>query len=155
MVFVRPLKSETKMFYKFFVSGFSPEQCQLTNGWEVMPVGQMKQQARRVSHNVPGADDQIGPAVRFERYGRIFNRALTRREMVFGVKKPDQSEGGFAGLVSWCDQTTLCEVRVDLGRAGYFSARSWIVQFVREIILAAGWTIEREEEANSSLGGRL
>jgi hypothetical protein len=92
----------------------------------------------------------VGPSVRFERYGRIVERPLTRRELVFGVKAPDDGKGGgFAGLVVWAGyegSDLQPEVRIDMARARMVGADDWIVQFVRQIILAAGWTIQSEEE---------
>jgi hypothetical protein len=68
------------MKYKFLVTGFSP-------------IGEMKSLARRASHIVPGAEDKVGPSIRFERYGKIIERPLTRRELVFGVKAPADGKG--------------------------------------------------------------
>jgi len=129
------------MRHRFLVTGV--ELRQTPEG--IIPGGQMKSQARRASHRVPGADDQVGPSVRFERYGRIAERPLTRRELVFGVKAPDDGKGGgFAGLVIWRDPSgdepgeVIVNDRIRTGE--------WIVQFVRQIILAAGWTIQSESE---------
>jgi hypothetical protein len=130
------------MKYRFLVT---PER--------IVPGGQMKSQARKVSHAVPGAEDKVGPSVRFERYGRIVERPLTRRELVFGVKAPDDGKGGgFAGLVIWRDphNDQPGEILVDTVRAKWIGAGDWIVNFVRQIILAAGWTIQKEEGADSS-----
>ena len=137
------------MVYKFLVAGFSPKPYRFPDGSEIIPGGQMKSQARKASHAVPGAEDKVGPVIRFERYGRIFERPLTRRELVFGVKAPnDGKSGGFAGLVVWRDpyDDQPGEVIIDLARARWAGAGDWIVQFVRDIIIAAGWTIIEEKE---------
>jgi len=127
--------------YKFLVTGVNLQKI-----GDIIPGGQMKSQARKASHAVPGAEDRVGPSVRFERYGRIVERALTRREMVFGVKAPDDGKGGgFAGLVIWRDpQGDQPGEVIITPRASLIGAGDWIVQFVREIILAAGWTIIKE-----------
>jgi len=133
------------MFYKFVISGFSSKPYRFPDGSEIMPGGQMKSQARRASHRVVGCDDRVGPVVRFERYGRIIERALTRRELVFGAKAPDDGKGGgFAGLVVWQGFIDPAEVRIDMARAQAAGAGEWIVQFVRDVIIAAGWTIQSE-----------
>jgi len=130
---------------KFIISGFQPKS--LSDG--TVPIGQLKSQARRVSHQVPGCDDRVGPVIRFERYGRIIQRSLARRELVFGVKVPDDGKGGgFAGLVIWRETPYGpgdAEVIIDLARARAVGATDWIGEFVRKIILAAGWNIELEE----------
>jgi hypothetical protein len=134
------------MFYKFVISGFSPQPYRFSDGTEIMPGGQLKSQARRVSHRVTGCDDKVGPVIRFERYGRIYKRALTRRELVFGVKSPNDGKGGgFAGLVIWSSFNNPPEVRINMVRAKAVGADNWIVQFVRKVILAAGWTILQED----------
>ncbi|MCD6193299.1 MAG: hypothetical protein J7L26_07495 [Candidatus Aminicenantes bacterium] len=124
---------------KFIISGFHPKK--LTDG--TIPVGQLKSQARRVSHQVAGCDDKVGPVIRFERYGRIYERPLTRRELVFGVRAPEDGKGGgFAGLVIWRDlEEDRCEVIINLARARAVGAEEWIEEFVKKIILAAGWKI--------------
>lgn len=136
------------MFYKFLATGVTLQPHRFPDGSEIIPGGQMKSQARKASHQVPGADDKVGPTVRFERYGRIVERPLTRRELVFGVKAPDDGKGGgFAGLVIWRDPHGDQPGEVIITpRAGLTGAGDWIVQFVREIILAAGWTIQAEED---------
>lgn len=138
--------------YRFLVSGVSLSPYRLSDGREIVPGGQMKSQARRVSHRLPGADDKVGPVIRFERYGRVHERPLTRREMIFGVKAPpDGKGGGFAGLVIWRDpyEDRPGEVIIT-PRARLTGAGEWIVQFVRQIILTAGWTIIKEEPMGSS-----
>lgn len=136
------------MFHRFLVAGFVPT----ATAEGIIPGGQMKTEARRVSHRVPGAEDRVGPSVRFERYGRLYERALTRRELVFGVKAPDDGKGGgFAGLVVWAGYEGLdrqAEVRIDMARMA--GAEEWLVQFVRDVIVAAGWTVESEKVADPS-----
>jgi len=132
------------MFHKILLSGFEPQK--LLNG--EIPIGQLKSQARRASHSVPGCDDQLGPVIRFDYRGQIIKRKITRRELVFGVKAPDDnSGGGFAGLVSWreSDEGSPSEVLVNLARAKMAGADKWVVQFVRDVIVAAGWTIVSPE----------
>jgi len=135
-------RKEGKMYHKFLVTGV--ELWRTPEG--IIPGGQMKSQARKASHAVPGAEDQVGPVVRFERYGRLYERALTRRELVFGVKAPEDGKGGgFAGLVVWRDPYRDQSGEVIITPRAQMVAGDWIVQFVREVIVAAGWTIEREE----------
>lgn len=129
------------MYYKFFVKGY------LFNG---KMQEEMKRIARRVSHRVPGANDSglsLGP-VRFEYRGRIEQRSLTKRETVFGMASPSDRNGGFAGLVSWRgypDENGCTVVSVDIARATLVGASEWIVDFVRQCIVQAGWAIEDEE----------
>lgn len=115
----------------------------------IFSFGQMKSQARKVSHAVSGAEDKVGPSVRFERYGQIIERPLTRRELVFGVKAPDDGKGGgFAGLVIWRDpyEDQPGEIVITpRASSSLVGASDWIVDFVRQIILAAGWQIQSEE----------
>jgi len=140
----------TKMYHKFLVAGVVLQPYRFPDGQEIIPGGQMKSQARRASHRVLGGDDKVGPTIRFERYDQILDRPLTKRELVFGVKSPNDGQGGgFAGLVAWCGyegSDLQPEVRIDLARARMVNASEWIVQFVREVILAAGWAIQSEEE---------
>ena len=140
------------MFYRFWVSGVRLEPYRFPDGSEIIPGGQMKSQARRASHRVPGAEERVGPAIRFERYGRIYKRPLSRREIIFGVRAPEDGKGGgFKGVAIWRDPDPdsegLGEVLVDLARAKWagFRSEEEVVRFVREVILAAGWTIEKEE----------
>jgi len=136
-----------QMYHKFLVKGVVLQPYRFPDGQEIMPGGQMKTQARRASHRVLGGDDKVGPTIRFERYDRIYERPLTKREVVFGVKSPDDGRGGgFAGLVIWRDPSgdELGEVIIT-PRAGLAGAGDWITDFVRQIILVAGWTIRAEE----------
>lgn len=137
------------MVHRFWVTGVKLQQT--PEG--IVPGGQMKTQARKVSHTVPGAHDAMGPPIRFERYGRIVERPLSRRDLVFGVKAPDDDKGGgFAGLVIWQDPHGDQPGQVIITpRASLVGAGDWIVQFVRQIILAAGWTIQSEEGLQPSL----
>jgi len=126
------------VFNKIVLTGFQPEK--LSDG--AIPFGQLKSQARRASHRVPSCDDEVGPVIRFDYRGQIFERKLTRREMVFGVKAPDDnSGGGFAGLVIWRDgQDELpSEVVIEMARARMTGAGEWVIQFVREVVKAANW----------------
>lgn len=122
------------MYHLFKISGFRPKS---------QAIGQMKSQARKASHDVAGCDKQVGPVIAFERYKIIYNRSLTRREMVFGVKAIHYVSGsGFAGLVAWHDHDQ--SVKINMVRAKSLGIQDWIVQFVRDTIVAAGWTIIEE-----------
>ena len=129
----------------FKISGFRPEVNTLDGGSIMTPGGQLKSQARKASHRVDGCDDPVGPVVRFEYKGQIETRPLTRREMVFGMKSPDDGNGGgFAGLVAWCGYAgtqRAPEICIDLYRAQVYGANQWIIHFVSEIIRWAGWTV--------------
>ncbi len=109
---------------------------------------QLKSYARHLSHEVPGADDKVGPRCRFLLKGnRITERLLNRRELVFGVKAPpDGKGGGWKGLVSWTrlDDPNHAEVRIDMSAATAAGASDWIVKFIRDIVVSCGWTIVEE-----------
>lgn len=128
------------MHYVFFTISFRDEDP-----------GRMKSVARRASHQVPECETPgltIGP-VRFDYRGSVVTRNLTRREAVFGMRSPVDGRGGFAGLVTWQgypnneDQTY---VSIDMTRSRIVGADGWIVDFVRQCIVAAGWIVVREEE---------
>ena len=107
----------------------------------------VKWYARFASHKVLGCDDQVGPNLKYIMRFRIGERAyenrLTRRQLVFGVGR---GQDGFKGLCDWqIEEVDTISARVDLIRANEVNATEWIIPFVREIILAAGWKVEFEE----------
>lgn len=133
--------------YRFDISGFA-----VNNRGE-----DMKKQARRASHQVASCDEVVtscGPFRVEEKSGEEAVRHLTRRELVFGLK-------GFGGLVIWRGTTGMdmddpegsgmCiavdgEVIID-SRAKMLGLLSeWIIDFVRQIIVKAGWRIIQEED---------
>lgn len=139
------------MYYIFKIAGFQAQPFPFEDGTQIIPGGQLKQQARRASHRVHGCDELVGPKVRFEYYEKPYLRHLTRREVVFGVKAPKHGDGGFAGLVAWCgyegtDHTP--EIHIDMVRASMARAEEWTIDFVRDIIRVAGWTILEEGESH-------
>lgn len=117
------------MFIKFLVEGYKGEP------------ERMKSVARRVSHQLPDAEERgINRSIRFERYGEIIKRPLTKRETVFGVKAP-RNGGGCKGLVNWCAFCKPAEVVIEMARAKMLDADEWIEDFVRRVIVAADWKI--------------
>lgn len=127
------------MFIKFLVEGYQGEP------------ERMKSVARRVSHQLPDAEEQgINRSIRFERYDEIIKRPLTKRETVFGVKSPPNG-GGCKGLVNWRAFCRPAEATIEMARAKILGADEWIEDFVRRVILEAGWKIVKQENQEVSL----
>lgn len=133
--------SSSSIWYTFYIRGFSLR-------WEeeiYSGNSQLTTIARGWSHEVKGCDDLIGPVTRFDRYGKILERSLTRREMVFGVWKPEDGRGGFRPFVYWTyTNKNISVAQIDLKKARKYNAEEWIIDFVRQTILQAGWWILRE-----------
>ncbi len=109
------------------------------SGYEGDPY-QMKSQARRAAKSLESSRE-IGYSgeIRFENYGKVIKRGLTKEEVTFGVKSPsDGRGGGFKGIAMW--QGIASRVLVDLTRVG----EEWVVDYVRQCIEKAGWTIVKE-----------
>ncbi len=126
-------------FYLFIAGGVQEQEVLLGRG--------LKWHARFASHKIPGCDDQIGPNIKytmsFKTGLREYENRLTRRQLVFGVG--GTRDKGFKGLCDWdIEDFDKVSVKVDLIRASTVSATEWIVPFVRDIILAAGWKVEHE-----------
>jgi len=117
--------------HKFFISGF-----------KINSLGEdMKKQARRAAHKVEGDEEVIltcGPFQTEDKFGKTASRFLTRHELIFGLK----GFGGLASWVAWEDNTGTGEVRVDF-RAKMLGC-GWAIDFVREVIFEAGWSIIME-----------
>lgn len=133
------------MFHRLIIAGSGPA------GWETddrTPDQKFKSHARHHSHEVPGCDDKVSPRCRFLLKGnRITERNLSKRELVFGVPAPqDGKGGGWKGLVVWIwhDEPDSPEVQIDMHRSQAFGADSWVVDFIRNVIVRSGWTIVDE-----------
>jgi hypothetical protein len=103
--------------------------------------------ARHRSHEVAGASEKVGPVCRFLLRGRrITERALSKRELVFGVPAPqDGKGGGWKGLVLWVwHDERPAEVCIDQGRTEAINATGWIDEFLRSVIAQCGWSVVGE-----------
>lgn len=136
------------MFYEFLVSGFVPER---RDGW--IALGEFKSQASRAAESLSDCNERFGPPFGFERDGGwAYQRSMTKHELAFGVYTAPSIK--FDGLVRWAGHEGLgwlpeVKVNLELCRRKGVSADE-ILDFVRRIIEAAGWTIVSEEPAESA-----
>lgn len=135
------------MFYTLLIGGFVPER---RDGR--ITFGQFRAQAREAARRVAGHASHVGRQVWFkDRWENKWHRSLTICEYAFGWTERRAVACELSRpLVSWIgheSERRHPEIRMPIHRTSEWDyVDDELVQFIRDIVNAAGWTIVKEEE---------